>query len=89
MFRFSREQKFQFGNFHIKVCGLGSYWIEGRVCTEKGLSGVACERTMNRSRTVYWGFLGGAVVKNPPACAGDLGSIPGPGKSHVLWGNMP
>ena len=71
------------------VCGLGSYWIEGRVCTEKGLSGVACERTMNRSRTVYWDFLGGAVVKNPPACAGDLGSIPGPGKSHVLWGNMP
>ena len=46
MFRFSSEQKFQFGNFHIKVCGLGSYWIEGRVCTEKGLSGVACEGKM-------------------------------------------
>ena len=24
-------------------------------------------------------FLGGSVVKNPPANAGDMGSIPGPG----------
>ena len=29
------------------------------------------------------GFLGGSVVKNPPANAGDLGSIPGLGRSHV------
>ena len=27
------------------------------------------------------GFLGGAVVKNPPAIAGDTGSIPGPVRS--------
>ena len=27
------------------------------------------------------GFPGGSVVKNPPANAGDLGSIPGSGKS--------
>ena len=27
-----------------------------------------------------WGFPGGAVVKNPPANAGDTGSSPGPGK---------
>ena len=27
-----------------------------------------------------WGFPGGAVVKNPPANAGDAGSIPGLGK---------
>ena len=26
---------------------------------------------------------GGAVVKNPPANAGDMGSSPGPGRSHV------
>ena len=26
---------------------------------------------------------GGAVVKNSPANAGDMGSIPGPGRSHV------
>ena len=32
-------------------------------------------------------FPGGAVVKNPPANAGDTGSIPGRGRSHMLWGN--
>ena len=30
-----------------------------------------------------WTFPGGTVVKNPPANAGDTGSIPGPGRSHV------
>ena len=29
------------------------------------------------------GFPGGAVVKNPPANAGDTGSIPGSGRSHI------
>ena len=28
-----------------------------------------------------FGFSGGSVVKNPPANAGDLGSIPGSGSS--------
>ena len=32
-------------------------------------------------------FPGGAVVKNPPANAGDTGSSPGPGRSHVPWSN--
>ena len=34
-----------------------------------------------------WDFPGGSVVKNPPANAGDTGSSPGPGRSHVLWSN--
>ena len=29
---------------------------------------------------IYGGFPGGSVVKNPPANAGDGGSIPGSGK---------
>ena len=29
-------------------------------------------------------FLGGPVVKNPPANEGDTGSIPGPGRFHRL-----
>ena len=29
------------------------------------------------------GFPGGSVVKNPPANAGDRGSIPGLGGSHM------
>ena len=32
-----------------------------------------------------WDFPGGAVVKNPPANAGDTGSSPGPGRSHMPW----
>ena len=32
-------------------------------------------------------FPGGAVVKNPPANTGDMGSIPGPGKSHMPQNN--
>ena len=32
-------------------------------------------------------FPGGAVVKNPPANAGDTGSSPGLGRSHMLRSN--
>ena len=32
-------------------------------------------------------FPDGTVVKNPPANAGDTGSIPGPGRSHTLRSN--
>ena len=33
------------------------------------------------------GFPGGAVVKNLPANAGDTGSSPGSGRSHMLRSN--
>ena len=33
------------------------------------------------------GFPGGTVVKNPPANAGDKGSSPGPGSSHMPRSN--
>ena len=33
------------------------------------------------------GFPGGAVVKNLPATAGDTGSSPGLGRSHMLQSN--
>ena len=40
-----------------------------------------------------WGFPGGgAVVRNPPANAGDVGSSPGPGRSHMpcsSWAHAP
>ena len=34
-----------------------------------------------------WDFPDGAVVKNPPANVGDMGSIPGPGRSHMPRSN--
>ena len=33
------------------------------------------------------GFLYGSVVKSLPANAGDMGLIPGPGRTHMLWSN--
>ena len=32
-------------------------------------------------------FPGDSVVKNPPANAGDVGSSPGPGRSHMPQSN--
>ena len=40
-----------------------------------------------KSKKVTRGFPGGAVVKNPPANAGDMGSSPGPGRPHMPWSN--
>ena len=43
-------------------------------------------------RTAEGGFLGGTVVKNPPANAGDTGSSPGAGGSHMPrsdWSRAP
>ena len=35
----------------------------------------------------FKGFPGGSVVKNMPANARDMSSIPGLGRSHMLWSN--
>ena len=40
------------------------------------MSGLSCSEACK-----IWGFPGGSVVKNPPANAGDTGSIPGSGRS--------
>ena len=34
------------------------------------------------------GFPGGSMVKNPPANAGGLGSIPDPGRPHIPAGQL-
>ena len=45
---------------------------------------MVCELSLNKA---IIGFPGGAVVKNPPANAGDTGLSPGPGRSHMPWSN--
>ena len=42
---------------------------------------------INAMKRRFRGFPGGAVVENPAANAGDTGSGPGPGRSHMLWSN--
>ena len=39
------------------------------------------------TKSKYLDFPGGVVVKNLPANAGDTGSIPGLGRSHMPWSN--
>ena len=41
------------------------------------------ENTNEQFNNTGRGFPGGAVVENPPASAGNTGSIPGPGRSHM------
>ena len=40
-----------------------------------------------KSKTATKGFPGGSVVENPPANAGDTGSSPGLGRSHMPRSN--
>ena len=41
----------------------------------------------NKSEITLGGFPGGTVVENLPTNAGDTGSSPGPGRSHMPWSN--
>ena len=44
---------------------------------------LATQRPWETLTRAVWGFPGGAVVESLPANAGDTGSSPGPGGSHV------
>ena len=51
------------------------------------LPSFVCARMLISNISPFRDFSGGAVVKNPPANAGDTGLIPGPGRSYILWSN--
>ena len=58
--------------------------------TEEQTSGflVGVKEVLGRnSREMVVDFPGGPVVGNPPASAGDTGSIPGQGRSLTPWAN--
>ena len=75
--------------------GLGSelsvrYWCI--CCPCPGRSSREARKVENKcpsSPVSKWGrgFPGGAVVKDPPANAGDMGLSPGPGRSHMPQSN--
>ena len=46
------------------------------------------QKKLNNQDIIFWDFPGGAVVKNPPANAGDTSSSPGLGRSHALRSNL-
>ena len=43
--------------------------------------------TYINAKNIALAYLGGSVIKNPPANAEDTGLIPGPGRSHMLPSN--
>ena len=55
----------------------------------KPLRGVRIEHRVGLElvKNLCWDFPGDPVVKNSSANAGDTGSIPGPGRSHMPRGN--
>ena len=55
--------------------------------TSKGCLGYKVLMESVNQKLSPWDFPGGTVVKNLPANAGDTGSIPGLGRSHVPQSN--
>ena len=53
--------------------------------SDKGQGSVPVELTVKMRPEMD--FPGGTVVKNLPANAGDTGSSPGPGRSHIPRSN--
>ena len=64
-------------------CRYRSSLAERSDCTETIINQLLADSYQNPIS----GFPGGAVVKNPPANAGETGSCPGPGRSHMPRSN--
>ena len=60
---------------------MGGYWLEDFTVSDACGSGLRRRKGLMKMKG--WDFPGGAVVKNLPASAGDTGSSPGPGRSHM------
>ena len=67
----------------------GTFWGDRNVlidCGNRYMSVQVCKNSQNCmvKKGELTGFPGGSVVKNPPANAGNTGSSPGLGRSHML-----
>ena len=60
----------------------------GRATVNRGHGFSLAESLMLKKRGLG-DFPGGPMVKNPPTSAGDLGSIPDPGRPHRLRVELP
>ena len=65
-------------------CSLEKAFVERRHSLDLNLETIH-EKLFQKSHSL--GFPGGAVVENPPANAGDTGSSPGLGGSHMPRSN--
>ena len=63
-------------------CSSSCTWL-----TNLGMEPIGMVKRILLIKNEDWGFPGGAVVENLPANAGDMGSSPGLGRSHMPWSN--
>ena len=79
----------------ISVCVWLIHFVVQCRLTQHCKATILQEKMKNKQNTLLnntWGFPGGAVVESLPANAGDTGSSPGLGGSHVLrsgWAREP
>ena len=79
------------GNFLVRF--VFNFLLHSTVVRENVLNDlsilVLCSKqmTVSKYKTIMPAFPGGAVVENLPANAGDTGSNPGLGRSHMPWSN--
>ena len=89
---FSFNIKIQVGNFLVVQ------WLGLCASTVGGMGLIPDQLLVGELRSCMLGglakkgkgkmdFFGGPVVKNPPANAGNMGSIPSPGGFHMQQGN--
>ena len=73
------------------IFGCGNTEMEGPTVKSYAnfqLCGESAPLTPVLFRSQLLDFPGGIVDKNLPASVRDMGSIPGPGRSHLLWSNQ-
>ena len=63
---------------------VASYVYHGKSCPHEAFNLTEEKVFLKRN---HLDFPGGPAVKNPPANVGDTGSIPGPGRFFMPWGN--
>ena len=68
---------------------MATMWLQTQASTPRSSLSVSVDVGSPLARLCYTtkGSHGGPGIKNLPASAGDTGSVPGPGRSHMPRGN--
>ena len=77
---------FSFILFHCKTIVMGSETLNGNRCPQQGE--VNSTGWLQAVTICMQDVPARSVVKDPPVKAGDTGSIPGLGRSHMPWGQL-
>ena len=67
-----------FGDYLMRLAAFEVYFVDGQILYHLGMPAIFFYLGVFFK---CWHVHGGLVVKNPPASAGDVGSIPGSGRS--------